>query len=173
MEKLFVNNDNDDDILNIANDTETMNNQLEKHLKKINKNVDESKQNKKTIHIDKDVLMALIVEWIALDDQIRSYRETVKELSDEKKQYESQLLELMTTLKQEKILTDNGCINRTVKKSSSPLTSDLIKTTLAEILKCSQTADTYTNHIMEKRTVKETFNLRREVVKGNRKKKEN
>lgn len=162
---------NDDDIININTDTETMNNQLENHLKKVNKNIEESKQ-KKVIHIDKEILKALIIEWLSIDDQIKAYRETVKDLTDEKKQYESQLLELMDTLKQDKILSDRGCINRNVKKSSTPLTQELIKTTLTDILKCSHTADTYTNHIMEKRLVKETVNLKREVIKKNKNKSE-
>ena len=172
VQPLFANqNDtNNNDVININDDTETMNNQLENHLKKVNsnKNIDETKQNKKVIHIDKEILKALIIEWLSIDDQIKSYRDTIRDLADEKKQYESQLLELMDALKQDKILSDRGCINRAVKKSSSPLTPELIKTTLTEILKCSHTADTYTNHIMEKRLVKETVNLKREVIKGNK-----
>ena len=136
----------------------------------------QNKQNKQTdsenngpikiCQIDKNMLKTLIVEWLSLDDQIKSYNEVVKDLKEEKKQFESQILELMGTLKQEVILTDKGNLTRTVKESKEPLTPDLIKATLSEILKCTQTADTYTNQIMEKRKVKETVNLKRKDADG-------
>jgi hypothetical protein len=166
--------ESENDALDINADTETMNNQLDKHMAKQNKQNkqkqsdtnDENEAPKKICQIDKNVLKTLIVEWLSLDDQIKSYNEVVKDLKEEKKQFESQILELMGTLKQEVILTDKGNLTRTVKESKEPLTPDLIKATLSEILKCTQTADTYTNQIMEKRKVKETVNLKRKDAEG-------
>jgi hypothetical protein len=127
---------------------------------------DSDSEPKKICQIDKNTLKTLIVEWLSLDDQIKSYNEVVKDLKDEKKQFESQILELMGALKQEVILTDKGNLTRTVKESKEPLTPDLIKSTLAEILKCNDTADTYTNQIMDKRKVKEVVNLKRKEIDG-------
>ena len=162
-----LNSDNDSDgsALDINADTETMNNQLDKHMKKHNKNINGDTNGdtepKRVCQIDKNILKTLIIEWLSLDDQIKSYNEIVKDLKEEKKQFETQILDLMGALKQEIILTDKGNLTRTVKESKEPLTPDLIKATLSEILKCTQTADTYTTQIMDKRKVKEVINLKR------------
>jgi hypothetical protein len=166
-------NSESDNPLDIDADTETMNNQLNKQMDKQNKKkqsqsklTDSDSEPKKICQIDKNTLKTLIVEWLSLDDQIKSYNEVVKDLKDEKKQFESQILELMGALKQEVILTDKGNLTRTVKESKEPLTPDLIKSTLAEILKCNDTADTYTNQIMDKRKIKEVVNLKRKEMDG-------
>lgn len=143
--------------INIDDDTETMNNTINA----INTNTN----SKKICIVDKSVLKTLILEWLALDDNIKSYRDTIKDMTEEKKQYESQILDLMNTLKQETILTDKGNITRNVKTSKGSLTPELIKTTLTDILKCSETADTYTNQILEKRVPKESINLKRQEIK--------
>lgn len=158
-------------------DTETMNNQLSKQMSKKNKSNQSNQSNQSTnddapqkmIHIDKEILKTLIVEWLALDDQIKSFRDTIKDITEEKKQYETQLLDLMSVLNQEIILTDKGNITRNVKESKGALTPELIKTTLTDILKCSETADTYTNHIMDKRLIKESVNLKRQNLDDKKK----
>ena len=161
--------DSDDDaILNIDADTETMNDQISKHMDKTNKanpKIDNSKEApRKVIKIDKEMLKTLIVEYLSLDDQIRSFKETIKDKTEEKKQYESQILELMGALKQDVILTDKGNLERSVKESKGPLTPELIKTALTEILKCSETASTYTEVIVDKRPTKELIALKRKNV---------
>jgi hypothetical protein len=164
--------DSDEQILDINADTETMNNQLTNHANKQKQKQNQSDSEQTTnIKIDKNVLKTLIIEWLALDDQIKKYKEYIKDKSDEKKQYEEQILELMKLLDQEIILTDKGNITRNIKESKSPLTPELIKNTLTELLKCSTTADTYTNNIMEKRTKKEIITLKRKEI--NEKKKKN
>jgi len=160
----------DENILDINADTETMNKQLNNNLEKTNP---ETSTNNKVIKIDKNILKTLIIEWLALDDQIKTYKEFIKDKTDEKKQYEEQILELMKVLNQEIILTDKGNITRNVKESKSPLTPELIKNTLTDLLKCSNTADTYTNNIMEKRTKKETISLKRKDIQEKKKKVKN
>jgi hypothetical protein len=158
----------DDAVLNIDADTETMNDQIAKHMDKTNKanpKIDNSKDApKKVIKIDKEMLKTLIVEYLSLDDQIRSFKETIKDKTEEKKQYESQILELMGALKQDVILTDKGNLERSVKESKGPLTPELIKNALTEILKCSETASAYTETIVDKRPTKELVALKRKNV---------
>jgi hypothetical protein len=79
----------------------------------------------------------------------------------------------MKLLNQEIILTDKGNITRNVRESKSPLTPELIKNTLTDLLKCGTTADTYTNNIMEKRTKKETVTLKRKDIVEKKKKVKN
>jgi hypothetical protein len=152
----------DDDKLDIDADTETMNNQLHEGMKKVNKNVDGDEPPKKEIRVDRDMVRTLITEWLALDDQIKFCKETIKDKGDEKKQYEDKILELMDVLHQDVIITKKGNISKNVKQSKSPLTSDLIKATLFDILKDQGTAEEYTNRIIERRTMKENVSLKRE-----------
>jgi len=158
----------DEAILDIDADTETMNDQIAKHMDKTNKanpKINNSKDApKKVITINKEMLKTLIIEYLTLDDLIRSYKETIKDKTEEKKQFESQILELMGALKQDVILTDKGNLERSVKESKGPLTPELIKTTLTEILKCSETASTYTEAINDKRPTKELVALKRKNV---------
>lgn len=156
----------EENVLDINADTETMNNQLNN----IKNNPKATTTNEKIIKIDKNMLKTLIIEWLALDDQIKTYKEYIKDKGDEKKQYEEQILELMKLLDQEIILTDKGNITRNIKESKSPLTPELIKNTLTDILKCATTADTYTNNIMEKRTKKEIITLKRKEITEKKKK---
>ena len=95
----------DENILDINADTETMNKQLNNNLEKTNP---ETSTNNKVIKIDKNILKTLIIEWLALDDQIKTYKEFIKDKTDEKKQYEEQILELMKVLNQEIILTEKA-----------------------------------------------------------------
>jgi hypothetical protein len=167
-------NNSDENLLDIDADTETMNNQITKHMDKTNKanqKIDNSKEApKKIIKIDKDMLKTLIVEYLSLDDQIRSFKETIKDKTEEKKQYENLILELMGALKQDIILTDKGNLERNVRESKGPLTPELIKITLTEILKCSETANIYTEAIIDKRPIKELIALKRKNIGDTQKK---
>jgi hypothetical protein len=154
----------DDSTLDINADTETINNQLDKKNKK-----NQQTEQCQVIHIDKNMLKTLIIEWLSLDDQIKSYNDIIKDLKEEKKQFETQILDIMGVLNQEIIITDKGNLTKTIKESKEPLTPDLIKASLSELLKCIETADTYTNHIMEKRKVKEIVNLKRKEVNEKKK----
>jgi len=147
-----------DSIINnlvIDADTETLNNQL-------NKNQPTGTDPGRLIKINKDVLKTLIIEWLALDDQIKSFRDAAKDKLTEKKQFESKIIELMNILQQEKIITNKCNIIKNSKEHKGPITSDLIKTTLTEILQNSETAETYTNQIINKRQIKETVTLKKE-----------
>jgi hypothetical protein len=122
----------------------------------------------KIIKINNDNLKTLIIEWLALDEQIKSYKDTIKEMNDEKKQYETKILELMNTLNQDTIITDKGNIMKNKRESKGALTQDIIKSTLSNILKCPETADTYTNLIFENRPIKEIINLKRKIFQKNK-----
>jgi len=152
-----------DDILDINADTETMNNQLEKHMKnKHSQNI--SEDNKKIITIDKNALKTLIIEWLTLDDTIKVYKEKIKDITEEKKQFESQILDLMNELKQDVIITDKGNLTRNVTEKKGAITPELIKSTLSELLKCQETADVYTCTILDKRVIKESVALKRKDI---------
>lgn len=69
--------DSDDENLDINADTETMN-------KQINKKSKNKEQAKVVYKIDKNTLKTLIIEWLSLDDQIKKYKEAIKDMGEEK-----------------------------------------------------------------------------------------
>jgi len=90
------NNDSDGSILDMDADTETMNNQLSNRMKKQNKknsnsnSIEDSDDGPKIIcQIDKNTLKTLIIEWLSLDDQIKSYNDIIKDLKEEVRQLKS------------------------------------------------------------------------------------
>ena len=83
---------------------------------------------------------------------------------DEKNQYEKQILDLMNTLNQNKIVTDKGNIERNIKLTKTQLTPEIIKITLTDLLNCQSTADSYTNQILDRRQMKEIISLKRNKV---------
>lgn len=171
IENVLNSENSNNNILDINADTETMNNQISKHIDEVNKKKSTINSSQRVITIDKEQLKTLIIEWLTLDDIIKAHREIIKDKSEEKKQYEDQILELMTALEQETIITEKGNLKRNVKSSKGPITPDLIKSTLTDILKCSTTADTYTNSIIDKRAIKETVSLKRNVINNKKGKK--
>lgn len=160
--KLNTGSNEQSDSENNTNNTNNANNNLD-----INTETSQTSQNSqvKICKVDKNMLKTLIIEWLALDDQLAAYRDAVKDITEEKKQYETQILQLMTALKQEVILTDKGNLTKNVKETKESLTPELIKKTLGNILKCTQTAETYTNEIMESRTAKEKVSLKRKEIR--------
>ncbi len=151
-------NDHTADNLNLNADTETMNNQLNNRLRKSQKTDTPAKS---VIKVDKRMLKTVIIEWLALDDQIKTYRDTIKEMSEEKKQYEGKILDLMNALKQDTVITDKGNLTLNKKEMKGPITPELIKATLADLLHCGETASVYTEKIISNRPVKENISLKR------------
>lgn len=173
IENVLNSENSNNDILDMNADTETMNNQISNHINKVNNKKTTINSSQRVITIDKEQLKTLIVEWLSLDDIIKAHREIIKDKTEEKKQYEEQILELMTVLEQETIVTEKGNLKKNVKSSKGPLTPELIKTTLTDILKCSSTAEIYTNSIIDKRSKKEIVSLKRNEInnkKGQKKK---
>lgn len=125
------------------------------------------------VKVYEDKLKTIIIEWFALDDCITSLRNAIKDKQNEKKQFEQKLLELMEILKRERIITNKGNIIKNIKSHKGPITPELIKTTLTDILGNKDTAELYTNHIIEKRPTKESTTITKEKVRKQCKKVQN
>lgn len=118
------------------------------------------------IEINKTDLKILIIEWLALDEQIKKHKNVIKELSDEKKQFEEKILNIMNLLEEDVIITEKGNIKKVKKEIKASITPNLIENTLKDILKSDETAKNYTNSIMDKREIKSIFNLKHlDIVK--------
>ena len=107
----------------------------------------------------------MILTWLALDEKIKEINGELKEFKDEKKQFETYILEYMEKQQDDVILTTKGAITRNTKESKSAITPEIIQETLTKILNNKDTAYVYTNEILAKRTIKQTTNLKRQTIK--------
>jgi len=124
----------------------------------------EDVQHKVTKEFRKNVL-----KWVEIDDKIKHIRSTIKELNDEKKQFEGNIISYLTKVDEDSILIKDGQLSKNVSKGKEPLKKDNIHKALVELLNDSTKAMTMTEHIINSRPNKpEKISLKR--VKVNDKK---
>jgi hypothetical protein len=119
-------------------------------------------QNKITEEFRKNVL-----KWITLDDTLRELRGKVKEITNEKKQYEEFVLSFLENVDEKSIEIKDGKLSRNVSKTKSPLKKELIFKSLSEITNDPVKAKTMTEHILENRPMVERINLKRTKNRNN------
>lgn len=145
--------------------------QVEKTNKNRKVKKTEKKEDLNIISIEQidENLKILILSWIAKDEEIKEINENLKEMKDDKKQFENYILEYLeknNSIKNNTVITTKkGNIIKNVKDSKSAITPDLIQKTLTEILNDKDKAFIYTNEISNKRAVKQNINLKRIIEK--------
>ncbi len=103
----------------------------------------------------------MVVNWVTIDDEVRELQAKMKELKEEKKQYEGFILEFLESVDEKMIQISDGNLRRNVSKTKGPLKPELIQTALTDLTKNKDTAMQMTKYIMEKRPVTERINLKR------------
>ena len=161
----YLDNSNVDPIesLNTTN-KDLENDEINVKTKKKNKKDDNHLKKTDITEINED-FKDMILSWLALDEKIKEINNELKEFKDEKKQFESYILDYMEKQKDDVILTTKGAISRNVKESKSPITPEIIQETLNKILNNKDTAYVCTNEIMSRRTIKQSTNLKRQTIK--------
>lgn len=119
-------------------------------------------------NIDLEEFKQVVVEWVNIDDKIRSKNEELKELKKDKKNIEEYIMESMQTLDEGVIDISDGKIRLNKTKTKSSLKENLIQEALTELTHDNVKATTMTKYILDKRPVVEKTNLKRTF---NRKKK--
>ena len=107
-----------------------------------------------------DDLKDMILNWMTLDDKIRELNEQLKELKDEKKQYENYIIDNLQDYDNTVIITTKGNITKSTKSSKGSITPEIIQETLTTLLKDNHTASFYVSKIHEKRPIKQLINLK-------------
>jgi len=156
-------NDTNNDLINDSINHKS-NNKNNKNNKKDKK--DDSHLKKTDITDVSEDFKDMILTWLALDEKIKEINEELKEYKDEKKQFESYILEYMEKQKDDVIVTNKGAITRNVKESKSAITPEIIQETLTKILNNKDTAYVCTTEILSRRTIKQSTNLKRQVIKS-------
>ena len=68
----------------------------------------------------------LVISWVDLDDKIRKHNAEVKQLKNEKKEFESQILTYLENIGQNVIDISDGKLRRNVSKTKAPLKKETI-----------------------------------------------
>jgi hypothetical protein len=102
-----------------------------------------------------------VLRWLTIDDEIRVHRQKVKELNNEKKEFEGSILSYLTEVEEDSIMVKDGKLSKYVSKSKAPLKKETIQQALVEITGDVTKASTLTEHILKSRPEKETIKLKR------------
>ena len=108
-----------------------------------------------------DDLKEMIVNWLSLDDKIKEISVAVKDLNNEKKQFESYILDYMTKLNRPAIDTTSGKLVKNDTKTKKALKEDMVITALTEIIGDKLKAAEFTKIIFDKRPEVENTRLKR------------
>jgi hypothetical protein len=102
-----------------------------------------------------------VKKYLELDDKTIELKNSIKELSNEKKTCEEFILNYLQTIDEKTIDIADGKLIRNVYKSQGSLKKDLIQKTLTEIVGDSIKATTITDQIIKSRPIVEKVSLKR------------
>jgi hypothetical protein len=108
-----------------------------------------------------------VKKWLAIDDEIRNIRARTKELTNEKKDFEDNILKHLEVVKEKEFLVPGGKLRKNVYKTKAPLTKESIQKALTDIIKDKTQATSMTDHIIKSRPIVERTNLKRTKNKTN------
>ena len=100
-----------------------------------------------------------VLRWIHIDDNIREHRKAVKELNEQKKEFEESIINYLTEVDEESIQIKDGFLKKSVTKSKEPLKKENIQTALVEITGDANKATMLTEHILKSRKETEKVSL--------------
>jgi len=106
-------------------------------------------------------LKEMIINWLSLDDKVKEIGATIKDLNNEKKQFESYILDYMTKLNKPIIDTTSGKLMKDEKKTKKALKEDLVASALTEITGDKLKAAEFTKYIFDKRPEVDSIKLKR------------
>jgi len=106
-----------------------------------------------------------VLKWVQLDDNLRELRIKTKEITNEKKQFEQEILNFLEEVEEKSVVIKDGKLSRSVSKTKAPLKKETIQTALTDITKDSIKAATMTDHIINSRSTVERINLKRTKIR--------
>jgi hypothetical protein len=122
---------------------------------------DENAINNKTPKSPADEYKEMIKSWLDADEKINSFTKALKDLKDEKKQYENYIIEYMEENNNSEITITDGKLKKTLQKSKAGFNEKVIISALSEITKDEIKAKDITKVISQKRETKEKTFLKK------------
>lgn len=121
---------------------------------------DDSEKNDEDIE---KVFKEMVINWVKIDDKIRVIGDELKELKNEKKQFEEYILGVMEKMEEDTVTLSNGLLKRNVSQSKGSIKEELIQEAINEITKDADKAYEMTQYIIQKRPVSEKVALKRTI----------
>jgi len=115
----------------------------------------------------------VVKSWVTIDDEIRKKTAEIKELKDERKEFETFILEYMDKINENVIAISDGKLRKNKSNTKGGLKQESIQSTLLDITQDTNKAMEMTKRIMDDRPMTERVNLKRTKNRGQRKKKSN
>lgn len=112
----------------------------------------------------------VVKNWVKLDDEIRDYTSKLKELKNERKEFEEFILEYMSNINENVIEISDGKLRMNKSQTKTPIKEESIQNALFEITKDNEKSIQMTKHIMENRPSVERVNLKRTKFRKSKKK---
>ena len=103
----------------------------------------------------------MVKSWLEADEKINSFTKALKDLKDEKKQYENYIIEYMDDNNNLEIAIADGKLKKTVQKSKAGFNEKVIISGLSEITKDDVKVKDITKIISQKRETKEKTFLKK------------
>ena len=123
-------------------------------------NNDKTEENK----IDPELLeefSEVVKNWVKIDDDIRTKQNEIKDLKNERKDYEVYILEFMDKVNETVVNITGGKIRKNKSKTKAPLKQDYIQQALFDVTQDSAKSLQMTKYILDSRPTCERVNLKR------------
>jgi len=115
-----------------------------------------------------------IKNWVTIDDKIRKLSEDIKNLKNDKKEYEKLVIDELDKMQEKVISISDGKIKKSVTKTQTPLKKENIQKTIFDFVKDEKKTYDLMDEMMKSRQTVEKINLKRiknkeSVIKKNEK----
>ena len=107
-----------------------------------------------------------VVNWVKIDDKLRELRGIQKELTQEKKHLEEEILKYLDSIGEKMITIGDGKLRVNTSKTKEPLKKENIYEKLKEFTNDEGKASILTEDIYENRPLKQRINLKRTKQRG-------
>jgi|SaaInlStandDraft_6_1057023.scaffolds.fasta_scaffold117778_2 hypothetical protein len=115
----------------------------------------------------------VVKSWVTIDDEIRKKLIEIKELKDERKEFETFILEYMGKINESVIDISDGKLRKNKSNTKAGLKQESIQSALLDITQDTSKAMEMTKYIMDNRPTTERINLKRTKNRVTKKKKGN
>lgn len=113
----------------------------------------------------------VVKNWVKIDDNIREKTSQIKELKDERKEFETFILEYMDKINENVINISDGKLRKNKSSTKAGLKQETIQNALLDLTQDTNKAVQMTKYIMDKRHVTERVNLKRTKLRKKKVKK--
>lgn len=129
-----------------------------------NSNNNESSKDENEENVEEEIteeFVEVVKNWVKIDDEIRTKTSEIKDLKDEKKEYELFILEFMQKNHENVINISDGKLRVNKSTSKAGLKQESIQSSLFDLTRDPNKALQMTKYILDNRPVTERVNLKR------------